>query len=276
MSLRQGSTEAPGLSLLLSDVLLTELEVNPLVLVPGLEVAAQGFADDVGPTGDNRQAFDQNMEVVGGWTRVHCIGLNAKKSYLFSYCAELDEDGCVTGREVERDLVLDAFSRGSECVARDVRIAATDKSTSVRALGVRFNGRGEPAAQQTFVGRTVRGRLNAAARQSFDFPQMRSFNNSVVVPSAIYAPVEAGLTSEFCHKLGTSASVALRASAHELPSHSGRYLQVSRKQGGGHCIAIQQERVAAMASELLVVLSDAASLQGRVYRARLEEALARR
>lgn len=94
----------------------------------------------------------------------------------------------------------------------------------------------------------------------------------LVLPTALYAPIESGLSQKTAHELNTLTKGALQAALREPRSAAYDYLFVPVKDGGMGCVNVQQERLAAMAQELQIALNQP-GLKGEVYRDRWKSAV---
>jgi hypothetical protein len=117
--------------------MLTELELHPYEMLCGTSVPSQGFADDTALVCSSRAALQQAVDIVGGWTRVHRCGLNAKKSDFYPFQSCVGVDGRTTGEFVEDPLVFATFSRERECIVADTTIHATPADRPVMPSATR-------------------------------------------------------------------------------------------------------------------------------------------
>ena len=92
------------------------------------------------------------------------------------------------------------------------------------------------------------------------------------MPSALYAALEAGLPQRVAHVMGTATKSTMQASLREARSSAYDYMYVPVKLGGLGCVALQQERLAAVAQDLLTSLNQP-GLKGEVYRDRFKSAI---
>ena len=165
-------------------------------------------------------------------------------------------------------LIFDTFSKDKGCVARNATINPTAHDTSIKHVGLQYKGFGQPDAHESHLHQRVSLLALKAGQHKLTVPQMRSLNNSAIVPMCTYAPTEAGKSAYMAHRINTTASIALRRAAHELPSASATYLYVHRSLGGGGCVSVQQKRLAGIASDLHVALTNPETTQSAVYRDR--------
>ena len=265
-SVRQGDSLSCCLSLFVGEIVIRHCSYTPYTMSGGTQVSTLGFADDTCCIAGSREDLQQMMDFCGGFSRLMRIGYNMGKCDLFGFCGRT-VNGVREAYECD-PVFFDAFDRESGTIRR-IRIDPTPMDKHIRHLGVWYNSFGDGTKQDEQLVAKAGQLVAEALRQGLSPAQFRSCNNGTLVPAVNFAPAECAMSSKTAFRISAMYSRALKASVHELPSASGHSLYCPFKCAGRACVSVPQERISAMASDMLIALVDT-SLKGQVYRERYD------